>query len=241
MSSYKIKALYFDVFGTVADWYSSVTREGQELSGRMGHSIPWGEFVTKWRVDGYLQALGEISSGNAKIIPTETIHRNKLVNLLNEYGLTSLSNDEIDHFNRVWNRLDTWEDAREGLLLLKKDFMILPFSNGDFRCLLDISRRNDLPWDGIISADFFKKVKPDPTIYYDAAELVQLDPPEIMMVACHAQDLMGARNAGFRTAYVNRPYEYGPDAIMEDKPVSFDYDVDSITELAKILRDEMRA
>ena len=119
--------------------------------------------------------------------------------------------------------------------------MILPFSNGDFRCLLDISRRNDLPWDGIISADFFKKVKPDPTIYYDAAELVQLDPPEIMMVACHAQDLMGAKNAGFRTAYVNRPYEYGPDAIMENKPVSFDYDVDSFTELAKILRDEMRA
>ncbi len=237
MSSHRVKALYFDVFGTVVDWYSSVTREGQKLSEKLGQPVPWGEFVTKWRVEGYLKALGEISSGNAAITPTETIHRNKLTALLEEYGVTGLSDSEITHFNRVWNRLDAWDDAREGLLLLKKDFMILPFSNGDIRCLLDISRCNELPWDGIISADFFKKVKPDPTIYHDAAELLQFDPSEIMMVACHAQDLIGASNAGFETAYVNRPFEYGPDGFVEEKPVSFDYDVDSFIELAEILSD----
>ncbi|MAZ04731.1 MAG: haloacid dehalogenase [Sneathiella sp.] len=239
MSSQRVKALYFDVFGTVVDWYSSVTREGQKLSERLSHPVPWGEFVTKWRMDGYLKALGEISSGIANIIPTETIHMNKLIALLDEYGVTGLSSSEVNHFNRVWNRLDAWGDAREGLLLLKKDFIILPFSNGDMRCLLDISRRNELPWDGIISADFFKKVKPDPTIYDDAAELLQFDPSEIMMVACHAQDLMGAKNAGFKTAYVNRPFEYGPDAFVEEKPVAFDYNVDSFIELAEMLRAEL--
>ncbi|MEX1035867.1 MAG: haloacid dehalogenase type II [Sneathiella sp.] len=238
MSSHKIKALYFDVFGTVTDWYSSVTREGQKLSERTGVSVPWGEFVIKWRIDGYLKALGEISSGTAEIIPTETIHKNKLVTLLDEYGLAGLSEGEIDHFNRVWNRLDVWEDVSEGLSLLKKDYMILPFSNGDFRCLLDISRHNDLPWDGVISADFFKKVKPDPTIYYDAANLLQLEPSEVMVVACHAQDLMGAKNAGFKSAYVNRPREYGPSVPPEEKPIAFEYDVDSFTELAMILCNE---
>jgi 2-haloacid dehalogenase len=124
----------------------------------------------------------------------------------------------------------------EGLTLLKQDFMIMPFSNGDYRCMLDIAKYNGLPWDGIISADFFKKVKPDPTIYTDAAEMLCMGPAEIMMVACHAQDLNAARNAGFRTAYVNRPLEYGPDMAPESKPEPYDYDADSFIELAAMLK-----
>ena len=231
-----IKVLCFDVFGTVTDWYSSVTRDGQKISQKTGVDIPWGEFVNKWRIDGYLKALAEISTGKREIIPTAEIHKEKLLSLLDEYGISGLSDAEIDDFNLAWNRLDVWEDAVEGLAMLKEDYMILPFSNGDFQCLLDISRHNNLPWDGIISADFFKKVKPDPTIYHDAADLLQLPPEQIMMVACHARDLEGAKNAGFKTAYVNRPLEYGPGALPEEKPVPFDYDVDSFIELAEVLK-----
>jgi 2-haloacid dehalogenase len=234
----KVKALCFDVFGTVTDWRGSVIAEGEAISARTGIDVPWGEFVNKWRIDGYIASLIKIASGKMDCIPTADIHRNKLLELLDEYKLTGLSAEEVEDFNLAWNRIKAWEDAVEGLTLLKQDFMIMPFSNGDYRCMLDIAKHNDLPWDGIISADFFKKVKPDPTIYTDAAEMLCMQPSEIMMVACHAQDLNAARNAGFTTAYVNRPLEYGPDVAPEAKPDPYDYDADSFIELAGMLKHD---
>lgn len=230
-----VKILCFDVFGTVADWYTAVTGEGQQLSDKLGVQVPWGEFVLKWRIDGYMKALGKISSGKMPILPTADIHRQKLNLLLTDYKLTGLSEAEIAHFNQAWSRLGVWEDVLDGLTALKQNFMIMPFSNGDYRCLLDIAKHNQLPWDGIISADFFKKVKPDPTLYQDVVEMLQFPAEQIMMVACHAKDLEAAMQCGMKTAYVNRPLEYGPGRRPEAKPVAFDYDVADFRELAKAL------
>jgi 2-haloacid dehalogenase len=235
MSGQKVKALCFDVFGTVTDWRGSVIKEGEALSAKTGVELPWGEFVNKWRIDGYIATLIKIANGEMDCIPTEQINKVKLLALLDEYGLTGLSEQEIIDFNFAWNRLEAWPDAVEGLTMMKEDFLIMPFSNGDYRCMLDIAKHNSLPWDGIISADFFNKVKPDISIYGDAAQMLCMDPAEIMMVACHATDLDAARKAGFRTAYVNRPLEYGPDVPPEAKPEPYDYDADSFIELAQQL------
>ncbi len=234
----KVNALCFDIFGTVTDWRSSVIREGHRITEKTGCQVPWGEFVNKWRLDGYIAALLKIAGGEMDCIPTAQIHKVKLLSLLEEYAITGLNDAEIDHFNLAWNRLVAWDDVAEGLEMMKQDFLIMPFSNGDYRCLLDISKFNNLPWDGIISADFFKKVKPDLSIYEDAAELLCMQPHEIMMVACHAQDLEAAQKAGFRTAHVNRPLEYGPAVPPEDKRVPFDYDADNFIELANLLKDD---
>jgi 2-haloacid dehalogenase len=235
MGSHQIKALCFDVFGTVTDWYTSVSKEGRKISQKTGIDVPWGEFVLKWRRDGYMAAIAKIASGEMPITPTATINRTKLVSLLEEYGVTGLTTEEIEHLNLSWNRLDAWEDVVPGLGLLKKNHMIMPFSNGDYRCLIDIARHNALPWDGIISADFFKKVKPDPTIYQNAINLLQLPADQVLMVACHAFDLEMAKQAGMKIAYVSRPLEYGPNVAPEDKPVQLDYDVSSFVELAQVL------
>ncbi|MEP5764175.1 MAG: haloacid dehalogenase type II [Halieaceae bacterium] len=236
----RVKALCFDVFGTVTDWRGSVIREGEAVSARTGVEVPWGEFVNKWRIDGYVASLLKISSGEMACIPTAEIHRRKLDQLLDEYGLDCLEEEEVRDFNQAWNRITAWSDSAQGLALMKQDFLIMPFSNGDYRCLLDIARHNGLPWDGIISADFFGKVKPDPTIYHDAARMLCMEPEEIMMVACHAQDLDAARGAGFRTAYVNRPLEYGPDHSPEAKPEPYDYDADDFIALANMLVADKR-
>jgi len=241
MSYPSVKALCFDVFGTVTDWRGSVMREGEALSARSGIDVPWGEFINKWRIDGYVASLLRIAGGEMDYISTEQIHRLKLVELLEEYGLTGLSAQEITDFNFAWNRIEAWPDSVEGLAMMKEDFLIMPFSNGDYRCMLDIAKHNGLPWDGIIAADFFKKVKPDVTIYGDAAQMLCMDPAEIMMVACHAQDLDAARKAGMRTAYVNRPLEYGPDVPPEAKPEPYDYDAGSLIELAQMLRADKAA
>ena len=241
MSTRNVKALCFDVFGTVTDWRGSVIKEGEAISAKTGIDVPWGEFVNKWRIDGYVATLIKIAGGEMDCIPTEQIHKVKLLDLLDEYGVTGLSKEEITAFNFAWNRIEAWPDSVEGLTMMKEDFLIMPFSNGDYRCMLDIGKHNRLPWDGIISADFFKKVKPDPSIYSDAAAMLCMDPTEIMMVACHAPDLDAARKAGFQTAYVNRPLEYGPDVPQEAKPNPYDYDADSFIELAQMLRADKAA
>lgn len=241
MTETKVKALCFDVFGTVTDWRSSVMREGQALSARLGVEVPWGEFVNKWRIDGYIAALIRIATGQMECIPTAEIHRIKLLELLDEYGLGGLGEAEIEHFNLAWNRIEAWPDAVEGLSMMKENFLIMPFSNGDYRCMLDIAKHNGLPWDGIISADFFKKVKPDLSIYADAAQMLCMAPAEIMMVAAHGPDLDAARKNGFRTAYVNRPLEYGPGVDPEAKPEPYDYDADDFVELARMLREDQAA
>lgn len=230
-----IKVLCFDVFGTVTDWYSSVLREGEMLSERLGIDVPWGEFALKWRIDGYMNMLGKIASGDIPIVPTAELHRQKLIALLETYNITGLNAEEIEQFNQLWSRLGVWDDVLEGLHCLKENFMIMPFSNGDYRCLLEIAKRNQLPWDGIISADFFKKVKPDLTLYQDVVQMLQLPAEQILMVACHAGDLEAAMQCGMKTAYINRPLEYGPNRTPEAKPVSFDYDVADFVELARIL------
>ena len=238
MPDHKVKALCFDVFGTVTDWRGSVIKEGEALSAKTGIEIPWGEFVNKWRIDGYYKALARIASGEMDYIPTEQIHKIKLRELLKEYGMDSLSEEQITDFNFAWNRIEAWPDSAEGLSMMKRDFFIMPFSNGDYRCLLDIAKHNGLPWDGILSADFFHKVKPDLTIYRDAADMLCMDPAEIMMVAAHGPDLDAARKAGFRTAYVNRPLEFGPGVSPEAKPEPYDYDANSFVELAELLHNE---
>ena len=234
----KVNALCFDVFGTVTDWRSSVIREGHKITEKTGCQAPWNEFANKWRLDGYIAALLKIAGGEMDCIPTAQIHKAKLLSLLEEYAITGLSDSEIDHFNLAWNRLAAWDDVAEGLEIMKQDFLIMPFSNGDYRCLLDISKFNNLPWDGIISADFFKKVKPDLSVYGDAAELLCMQPHEIMMVACHAQDLDAARKLGFRTAYVTRPLEYGPDMAPEEIAEPFDYHAADFIELARQLHSD---
>ena len=236
-----VKALCFDVFGTVADWRGSVIRSGEAITAKTGIAVPWGEFANKWRIDGYVASLIKIASGEMDYISTEQIHKIKLLDLLEEYHLTGLGEAEITDFNCIWNRIEAWPDSVQGLTMMKEDFLIMPFSNGDYRCMLDIGKHNGLPWDGIISADFFGKVKPDISIYGDAAEMLCMDPAEILMVACHAQDLDAARKAGFRTAYVNRPLEYGPDRPQEAKPDPYDYDADNFIELAQMLRADKAA
>lgn len=236
-----VKALCFDVFGTVTDWRSSVVAEGEALAKKLGVSVPWGEFVNRWRIEGYLMELLKIASGEIDYAPTEELHRRKLADLLPEYGLVGITEEQFEHFNRAWNRLAAWPDVVEGLTMMKQDFCIMTLSNGEYRTMLDLAKHNGLPWDGIISADFFNSVKPDPAVYLGAASMLAMAPQDIMMVACHAADLDAARGVGFRTAYVRRPLEFGPDFPAEETPGFSDYAADDFIALANLLATDKRA
>jgi 2-haloacid dehalogenase len=140
----------------------------------------------------------------------DDLHRMILVDLLTEAGITSISDEDIDHLNRAWHRLDPWPDSVRGLSLLKERFIITTLSNGNVSLLTNMAKRAGLPWDTVISAELFHHYKPDPEAYLGCADLLGVRPEELMLVAAHPSDLRSARDVGLGTAYVARPQEYGP-------------------------------
>ena len=213
-----IRALVFDVFGTVVDWRSSIIRDGEALSAAKGIAVDWPAFADAWRA-GYQPAMQRTmrpgSDGRVAWVHVDALHRGILDTLLPRFGLESLSEAERIGLNRVWHRLDPWPDALAGLRRLKSRFTIATLSNGNVSLLVDMAKRARLPWDCVLSAELFRKYKPDPEVYLGAAALLDVAPAELLMVAAHPGDLAAAQRAGLRTAYVPRLLEHGPDGAQE--------------------------
>ena len=230
-----VKALTFDVFGTVVDWRSSIIREGQLLSANKGFDIDWAEFADRWR-GGYSPAMARVRSGELPWTKIDDLHRLILNDLVAEFGLTGLTEIELDHFNKVWHRLIPWPDTVGGLNRLKTKYVITTLSNGNVSLLTNMAKNAGLPWDAVLSAELAKHYKPEPEAYLVAAELLSLSPEQVMMVAAHPSDLRAASRAGLRTAYVIRPLERGPGGTVDrNEDGEFDYTADDFMDLARKL------
>ena len=236
MDTKKIKALAFDVFGTVVDWRSSIIREGMELSRNKDvGDIDWTAFADDWR-KGYHPAMATVRSGERPWENIDTLHRRILDSLLKKYNITGLSEAEIDHFNRSWHRLDPWPDAVEGLLRIRQRYVVTTLSNGNVSLLVNMAKYGGLTWDCILSAELFKHYKPDLEVYQGAAFMLGIKTEELVMVAAHKSDLQAANAAGLKTAFVPRPLEFGPDKIPDIEPdPEFDITADDFNQLAEKL------
>jgi 2-haloacid dehalogenase len=202
------QALAFDVFGTVVDWRSSIIRELEAFGRKHGLQQDWPTFADKWRA-GYVPAMDRVRRGELPWMKIDDLHRMILDGLLHAAGI-SVSDDEVDYLNRSWHRLDPWPDTVPGLTRLKERFLITTLSNGNVSLLTNMAKRAGLPWDCVISAELFHHYKPDPQAYLGCAELLDVSPDHLMLVAAHPGDLRAARGAGLMTGYVARPLEYGP-------------------------------
>ncbi|UXA13747.1 haloacid dehalogenase type II [Mycobacterium sp. SMC-8] len=229
-----IRALAFDVFGTVVDWRSSVISELAEFGCRNGVSADWQRFADDWRA-GYAPAMDRVRTGELPWTRLDDLHRGRLVELLAGAGIT-VSDNEIDELNRAWHRLDPWPDSVAGLMRLKRRFVITTLSNGNVSLLTNMARHAGLPWDCVLSAEIFRHYKPDRQAYLGCAEILDVGPGELMLVAAHPSDLRAARDAGLATAYVHRPLERGPDR-TPDRPAACEFDVtaDDFLDLAEKL------
>jgi 2-haloacid dehalogenase len=221
----EVKALTFDVFGTVVDWRGSITREGRALEKRIGVRADWAAFADAWRA-GYQPAMQEVRSGRLPWTNIDGLHRRILDRILDESGLDMLSGAEKDHLNRAWHRLAPWPDAVRGLKRLKKGYLITTLSNGNVSLLTNMAKNAGLPWDCVLSAELFHHYKPDPEAYLGAAAILGLEPREVMMVAAHKDDLRAAQKAGLRTAFIKRPLEFGNVKKKNLKPEK-DFDVNA--------------
>lgn len=235
MATNEVKALAFDVFGTVVDYRTTIMREGAQLSQAKGFDLDWGRFANAWRA-GYEPSMECVRRKELPWTKLDDLHRMALDKLLHEFGVTSLTESEKAHLNRVWHRLEPWPDAIAGLTRLRTRFILATLSNGNVALLVNMAKHSGLPWDCILSAELARAYKPDPAVYQMAVELLGVSPAQIMMVAAHQYDLLAARALGFQTAFVPRPLEFGPEATPDLTPdPAFDIVASDFLDLAQQL------
>ncbi|MCA1731085.1 MAG: haloacid dehalogenase type II [Actinobacteria bacterium] len=229
-----VKALAFDVFGTVVDWRSGVIRDGEDLSHKKGLEVDWAAFADEWR-GRYAPSMDRVRRGEVPWTNLDALHRASLEELLKEFDIEGLTEEEKDHLNKVWHRLDPWPDSVPGLARLKERYILTPLSNGNVALLTNMAKQTGLPWDLILSAEIVHHYKPDPETYLMVPDLLGLRPEEVMLVAAHSSDLRAAQELGLRTGYVLRPLEWGPGGEAEPADLSFNLVAEDIIELAEKL------
>lgn len=227
-----VKALVFDVFGTVVDWRGSIIAEGRALGRTKGLKVDWEAFADVWRA-GYAPAMDRVRRGELPWATIDVLHRMILSEVLAKFRIDKLAEAEKDEFNRVWHRLNPWPDSVKGLARLKERYVVATLSNGNVALLVNMAKHGGLQWDCVLSAEFFHHYKPDCEVYLGASRLLGVRPRELMMVAAHKSDLDAAIAAGLRTAFVRRPGEFGDPARIDVKPEKrFDLNVKDFGELA---------
>ncbi len=197
------KVLAFDVFGTVVDWHGSISREAKALIP----GVDGDKFASAWRA-GYKPAMDEVRSGKLGWTKIDDLHRLILDRILKDFAI-DLSEEKRRHLNLAWHRLSPWSDTVPGMMRLKSRFMLTTLSNGNLGLLANMAKNAGLPWDLILSAEVFRHYKPDPETYLGVAEIFDVQPSEVMLVAAHEDDLDAAKACGLQTAFVERPLEYG--------------------------------
>lgn len=228
-----VKALVFDVFGTVVDWRGSIVREGAAFNAERGLEVDWAALADDWRAQ-YGPQMNRVRTGELPWTNLDALHRMGLESILAKYGLEGMDEATKEHWVRAWHRLDPWPDSVAGLTRLKPRYILGTMSNGHIALMVNMAKRGGLPWDVILGAEVARHYKPDAETYLTGVALLGLEPGEVMMVAAHMSDLDAAAKCGLRTAYVHRPLEYGPARVRQRLGAErFDFDVDSMEELAE--------
>jgi 2-haloacid dehalogenase len=226
-----VRALFFDVFGSMVDWRKSVAREAEKILELLGYKLDWLAFADAWRGE-YQPGMEEVRSGRQPFAKLDVLHRRNLERLLPRFGLQNLSDEVLDDLTLVWHRLDAWPDVPAALARLKRKFWLAPVSNGNISLMIDLARRNHFPWDAILGAEVAHDFKPKPAVYLAACAAFDLQPGECMMVAAHSNDLAAAAKLGLRTAHTARPDEYGSNTGEPAPTVPVDFAAKDLADLA---------
>jgi 2-haloacid dehalogenase len=224
------KALFFDVFGTLVDWRSGVSREAECILGTH-RKLDWIAFAEAWR-DQYQPGMEEVRSGRQSFAKLDILHRRNLERILPHFELTDLPDATLSELNLAWHKLDGWPDVAGAHARLRKKFLMAPCSNGNIALMADVARKNGWHWDAILGSEVAGDFKPKPVVYLTACEAFNLRPGECMMVAAHTRDLVAAAKCGLQTAHIARPNEFGPNTGEAAPTAPVDYAAKDLADLA---------
>jgi len=229
-----VRALLFDVFGTLVDWRSSIAREARASLSPLGVELDWEAFADAWR-DQYQPAMDEVRRGRRPFGKLDELHRRNLDVVLEQFGLAQVDEATRRGLNLAWHRLDAWPDVGQGLHRLRTRFLLAPCSNGNVSLMVDLARRNGWHWDAILGAEWARDYKPQPVVYRASAAAFDCEPHEVVMVAAHSSDLAAAAACGLRTAFIARPDEHGPGRGERAPRLAVDWQAASLDALAAVL------
>lgn len=234
MTDTSIKAIVFDVFGTLVDWHTCIAREAQQALQPLGLNTDWSEFALAWRAE-YQPAMEEVRAGRIPFCKLDVLHRRNLDIVLERLRFHDVPEQTRQHLTQAWHRLDAWPDVTPGLQQLTHHFLLAPCSNGHIALMVHLARRNQFPWDAILGADLAKDYKPKPGVYLACADAFDITPAETLMVAAHSSDLKAAQACGLKTAFIARPTEYGPEGGETHASFPVDFSASGIEDLAQQL------
>jgi 2-haloacid dehalogenase len=225
-----IKALFFDVFGTLVDWRRGVAREAESILTPLGIRLDWLAFADAWR-DQYQPGMEQVRSGAIPYEKLDVLHLRMLQTILPAFGLERIATSVREQLTLAWHKLDAWQDVPAGLGRLRRRYLLAPVSNGNIALMSDLARRNQFPWDAILGADLARTYKPVPQVYRASVEAFNLKPDQCMMCAAHGGDLQAASACGLRTAFIARPDEQPG---LDEKPpgIPVDFSTHSLEDLA---------
>lgn len=226
-----MKALFFDVFGTLVDWRTSIAREAELALTPLGYRLDWLAFADAWRGE-YQPAMEAIRSGEVPFSKLDALHRRNLEAILPRFGIGELEEADLHALSHAWHRLDAWPDVPDALRRLRERFLLAPVSNGNISLMVHLARRNNFPWDAILGAEIAGDYKPKLVVYRAAAEALDCNLSECMMVAAHSSDLAAATKAGLHTGHIARPNEHGPGKGESAPSVPVDYTASDLGDLA---------
>jgi len=230
LSTDSVRALFFDVFGTLVDWRRGIARETESILKPLGFHLDWRAFADAWR-DQYQPGMEQVRSGAIPYAKLDVLHLQMLKRILPSFGLEKIPPSVQDRLTLAWHKLDAWKDVPTGLGRLRRRYLLAPVSNGNIALMSDLARRNQFPWDAILGADLARNYKPTPEVYRAAVEAFNLEPSQCMMCAAHSSDLKAASENGLRTAFIARPDEQ-PGRSEESPSVPVDFSTQSVDELA---------
>ena len=230
-----VRALFFDVFGTLADWRSGVAREAEIILEQRGHRLDWLAFADAWR-DEYQPAMEEVRAGRLAFCKLDVLHRRNLDRVLPRFGISRLGGrGGARSQSGLAPARQPGPTLRRASRASRRQFMLAPVSNGNISLMVDLARRNNFPWDAILGAETAGDYKPKPRVYLAACEAFDLPPGDCMMVAAHTNDLLAAAKCGLRTAHIARPNERGPGTGEVAPKAAVDFAASSLEDLASKL------
>ncbi len=232
MDTSNVRAVIFDVFGTVVDWRGSISAQAGAFGQARGIDADWDAFADTWR-SKYGPYMNKVRTGELPWTNLDGLHRMSLEVVLDEFGITGLTEDDLREMTLFWHRLKPWADAVPGLYRLKSRYVISPMSNGNIAMMTNMAKNSGIPWDCVLGAEVARHYKPDPESYLTTVALLGLEPDQVVMAAAHARDLIAAGKLGLRTAYIPRPMEHRPNPSPEPvPPPEFDVTATDFVDLA---------
>lgn len=178
-----IKAMTFDIQGTMVDYYRPFTRISTALGTRKGLHLNWSGFLVDWNAAAVSIVLA-IVAAERPWIPPGQLFRDALEKVLTARGLESRFDDaDRRELMSVWSQMEPWHDSADGLGRLKRKFTVAALSNAGMAGVIAIAKHGKLPFDAVLTGELVRAYKPSPDVYRAASTYLGFQPGEIMMVA----------------------------------------------------------